>query len=231
LSLIVDISCETCGKSFRAYKSAGRRFCSLNCRVVTGRPRKPRPIIVCKRCGKSFNKPYGSRERAYCSRSCSQPGFRQPLETRIWPKVNIGDLNDCWPWLGQLDEDGYGKIKFGGETLRPHRLIYQLHNGIDPEDLFVCHSCDNPTCCNPHHLFLGTPKGNTWDMVLKRRHATGERNGGAKLTEREVAYIRYLYASGEVLQKDIARAYDVSLVTIGRILRGKLWRASEQPYA
>jgi hypothetical protein len=97
----------------------------------------------------------------------------EPLEQRFWRKVDKAGPNECWLWKGTLSEpNGYGLISNGHNKpwLRAHRVSWQLANGRDPGDLFVCHSCDNRTCVNPAHLWLGTNTDNLKDMVAKGRH-------------------------------------------------------------
>lgn len=98
------------------------------------------------------------------------------LDEIIWSKVDkSGGEDSCWRWTKGVDKNGYGKLtrKVPGLrkqiTLRAHREAYKLANGDIPENMFVCHTCDNPSCCNPKHLFLGLPKDNTADMVAKGR--------------------------------------------------------------
>src|SRR4051794_16613165 len=71
--------------------------------------------------------------------------------------------DDCWPWKRAQLKGGYGGFKIAKRMLRANRVAHFIHTGTDPLDLFVCHSCDNPICCNPAHLFLGTVLDNTRD--------------------------------------------------------------------
>lgn len=217
--------CEACGKEFSRPPSRSGRFCSQKCYKPQGRPRLPRKQRTCERCRIAFEAKTECRASRYCSRSCSQPGFREPALSRLLAKIEERADNECHPWLGQLDEDGYGKIKFGGKSHRAVRLLWETVYGPIPVGLVVRHVvCDNPICCNRKHLKLGTPDDNKNDSVRQGRHAHGERNGGAKLTEVNVRYIRFLWETRAVKQPDIARAYDVSLPTINRICRGAYWK-------
>lgn len=84
--------------------------------------------------------------------------------------------NACWPWNGVLFSNGYGAMGHGGKTLKGHRVSYELHKGPIPEGMYVCHSCDNKSCTNPDHLWLGTPADNMNDKVAKSRQSKGERH-------------------------------------------------------
>jgi len=78
-------------------------------------------------------------------------------------------LDDCWEWPGNRDAKGYGYV-FGKQLRRTHRVMYELMYGPIPEGMLVCHRCDNPSCMNPSHLFLGTSADNNRDCVAKGRH-------------------------------------------------------------
>lgn len=107
---------------------------------------------------------------------------------RFWSYVDIGGLFDCWEWQGKKDYLGYGRTHYmNHKTITTHRLVWFLIYGEIPKDKDILHHCDNRSCVNPSHLFLGTAKDNSDDMIKKGRaiHQKGEKHGCAKLTEKQ----------------------------------------------
>jgi len=127
----------------------------------------------------------------------------------------------CWRWLGHLDKNtGYGLMYFEGRRMGAHCASYLLHVGEISEGFYVCHHCDNPSCVNPDHLFLGTQLHNMADCVLKGRNAHGERAGQAKLSSAKAEYIR-----GSVYShKYLAEKFGVSPAAIYCVRAGKTWK-------
>jgi len=130
----------------------------------------------------------------------------------FWKKVDIKSENECWEWNACKNKHGYGQFKIDKKLYGSHRISWILTNGDIPEDdnycktLFVCHSCDNPGCVNPNHLFLGTNKDNMKDMINKNRliNSPGIKNGNHKLTEQQVLEIRQKYIPKIYLQQKLA---------------------------
>ena len=95
---------------------------------------------------------------------------------RFWSKVDIPTAprheNLCWIWKGSTGRRGYGQIKIGGSPLGAHRVAFEIANGEPPAGALICHRCDTPLCCNPHHLYAGTPLTNARDMVARNRNPT-----------------------------------------------------------
>ena len=152
-------------------------------------------------------------------------GQVRPLAHRFWEKVRVS--TGCWLWGASRDTKGYGSIGlFGRGTLaRASRVAWLLSNGPIPAGQHVLHSCDNPPCVNPDHLFLGTNLDNAADMLAKGReaHLSGERNGRARLTRGQVAEIRHARAVGAGYRA-LAEQYGVSEGTIWWILSGRHWQ-------
>jgi hypothetical protein len=141
--------------------------------------------------------------------------------------------SDCWEWNASRDTDGYGVKVICGKRYRASRLAYAWSNwdgtgdwkGAIPQGMMVLHECDNPPCCNPDHLFLGTQTDNMRDMVNKgRRPSTvGENHPRAKLTDeqaREIRGVPRTYGS----EARLAAQYGVSRYCISKIRRNKTWK-------
>jgi len=143
----------------------------------------------------------------------------KPNIVKFWKYVDKKGISDCWQWNGTKDKDGYGRF-FSGKHTKSHRLSYSLQYGDISEGMCVLHKCDNPSCVNPNHLFLGTHKDNSIDMVNKGRNPDirGENNPYAKLTNEQIKEIRKLGESTDLSQQKIADKYGVCQRHISRIL-------------
>jgi hypothetical protein len=150
-------------------------------------------------------------------------------ECKFYARVATSDAAACWEWQGSLHKQGYGLFApMTGALIRAHRAAYYYWYGVDPKELQVCHSCDNPRCVNPQHLFLGTPADNHTDMVKKGR-ASFQKPYFApyrKLTEKDVVAI----LSDSRPNKIIADEYGVTHSNIHVIKRRKSWKhVTQQP--
>lgn len=148
-------------------------------------------------------------------------------EEHFWSQVNKNAANGCWEWTGK-SRTGYGSFNLIGLTgtrrhTFAHRYTYEKTFGTIPAGMFVCHKCDNPPCCNPDHLFLGTLQDNKRDEVEKKRHAHGVKNGNAKLTEADVLKIRELHREGWSLP-ELARKFSVRNTTIHWVVSRGTWK-------
>jgi hypothetical protein len=148
---------------------------------------------------------------------------------RFWSKVARGAPDQCWPWKGGTDGRGYGKVFASDRHRKAHVVAYEIIVGPVPEGKVLCHSCDNPPCCNPGHLWPGTKRENSEDMWKKGRarpnglDARGSRNSKAILTEVDIPRIRRLIKDG-VSQTAIGNHYGVTVQAISRIKRGLGWQ-------
>lgn len=98
--------------------------------------------------------------------------YHETFHIRFWDRVAKRAPDECWPYTGSTRANGYGRLRLHGKYELAHRLAYRFSVGEIKDDLNVCHTCDNPPCCNPNHLFLGTDVDNARDKVAKGR-ATG----------------------------------------------------------
>jgi hypothetical protein len=148
----------------------------------------------------------------------------------FWKKVSpIMDDRGCWEWTGGRSRKsqkggGYGVLRVNGTPQYAHRYSYALHNGAIPSGLDVLHKCDNTTCVNPMHMFLGTQTDNDRDRDAKGRTAKGSQSGTAKLNDEAVREIRAILSLGRESQRSIARRFGVCQQTVSFILTRKVWR-------
>lgn len=159
---------------------------------------------------------------------------RTPLGVRFWSKVDRRGPDECWPWLGYRRKGGYGEMSVRNEddtkwvTRLANRIAYELHYGPIPPGLGALHTCDNPPCCNPAHLYAGTAKNNIDDTIARGRFRTnglyGERIGTSKLTGDIVLAIRARYAAGGVSYSALSREYGVSVVSVRNAVLRRTWK-------
>lgn len=181
------------------------------------------------------------------------PEFTESDKARFWAKVDVRGPDECWPWKGGVGTGGYGSFSKGKKySLRANRVAMAL-DGRDPLDLLSCHTCDNPPCCNPAHLWAGSGLENAKDAVSKGRYRVGEMhgrhtkpectargerhwsatmpekrqrgsiNGNAILNESDVARIK-VEPYWHGVGRALALEYGVSTTTISDIRAGKIWR-------
>ena len=170
---------------------------------------------------------------------------------RFWEKVSLDAPDVCWLWLGcRFAGKQYGVFRYQYKNWRAHRFAYAITHGDIPEGLLVCHACDNPACCNPDHLLLGTNANNSEDMVTRgrslkgidivpperrargdksgarlhpERMPRGERHGHSKLSDDIVRSIRLRHAAGES-QQSIASSIGIHQTAVSRVVLRQTWK-------
>jgi hypothetical protein len=135
----------------------------------------------------------------------------------------VSKTDSCWLWTGYCNKDGYGELSVKDKGTLAHRLSYSLFNKVDPGDNLVCHTCDNPPCVNPGHLFLGDELINARDMVSKGRQRHSEDHGNAKFSNAEASEIKRRVSAGEASRGAVAREYGVHKTTICQMVAGTTW--------
>ena len=126
----------------------------------------------------------------------------------------------CWIWIPPMSTNKYGQFTVGDNKYSAHRYSYELYISKIPDNLHVCHTCDNRLCVNPDHFFLGTTQDNTNDRIKKKRSAKGEMIASSILTEELVIDI----INSNEKHKILAKKYNVSTYTISDIKLRKTWK-------
>jgi len=144
---------------------------------------------------------------------------------RFWSKVNKDTTSGCWEWISSKCPKTYGTFKNNTKTVKCHRFSYEIHYGEIKNKMHVLHKCDNPSCVNPKHLFLGTNDDNMKDRNQKNRQARlqGSKNGFAKLTESDVLKIREKYIPRKYSVYKLGKEYNVHFSTIFDIIKRNRW--------
>lgn len=178
----------------------------------------------CPSCGSRFEVFPSQIKRGggiYCSNKCRyKPQY--DLETTF--RNSFTKTERCWLWNGKTDQFGYGMLYYQNGDYAAHRLSYQFYKGEIPSDMVVRHTCDNPPCCNPDHLVLGTQVENVRDRVTRRRNGAWKGAGPrTNLTEQQVSGIRQSYKQGERMI-DISKRTGVSYASVEAICKRRNWK-------
>lgn len=178
---------------------------------------------TCEFCGAAYSRAPSRRGR-FCSSACRHDALaaeaRRRAVSRLTNLINAGDRTKCIEWAGATCGRGYGQVYTSKRLglVTAHRLAYELFNG-GLHGLHVLHSCDNPPCCNPAHLFLGTNLENMNDCKAKGRRPRGESHSCAKLTEAQARRIK----SGSEPASKLASELGVAPRTVRRVRAGETW--------
>lgn len=144
----------------------------------------------------------------------------------FWQKVKVASPSECWPWQASKTPEGYGYFWYNKRMGKAHRFAWEITNGAIPQNMLVCHHCDNPSCVNPSHLFIGTNADNSTDKIQKHRQANtdGENNPNHKLSLSDVKTIRRLYIPGVVTLKHLSEQFGVTIAQISYVVKRKSWK-------
>jgi hypothetical protein len=190
---------------------------------------KSKILHTCLECHKDYYGWTGNKGK-YCSHTCYHKGDRRRAIKRFWTRVDktsgFGPQGKCWIWTGPVSEEygeskGYGKSGIGSA----HQIAWRVTYGPIPKGLSVCHTCDNPPCCNPTHLFLGTGADNSADMVAKGRSLKGARHPMVILNEAQIHEIRARYiprTNGGLAA--LAQQYSIAVSTVHAIISRTNWK-------
>jgi len=198
----------------------------------------------CKNCGETNQLNFYKYQKSSCKKCSNEKSkiryhdnkslkVKKPILEKFNKKYDI-DNTGCWIWNGTKDKDGYGRSFFNYTPYLANRLSYELFKGTIPKGLFVCHECDNPSCVNPEHLFLGTHQDNMDDMVAKGRSPKqrGEAASTHVLTEKQAQYILdFHHYHGSLTM--LAKKFGVDISTVFYVKSGKSWShltKTEQSY-
>ena len=171
----------------------------------------------------------GVAYRSCFTRDCINPShILWSKNEKFWSNINVkDDLDACWEWKRFSGTEKYAMTTYNGVCEAAHRIAYRLFYSDFPRELYVCHKCDNPPCCNPHHLFVGTHQDNIDDREMKGRNkmplSLGEDHGNHKLTEGDVIEIRRLYETTSHTYRSLGNVFGVSMGNVRKIIKRETW--------
>lgn len=187
--------------------------------------RRLKQMGCCKKCGKQFLK--FRTTHIYCSRKCCPHPAKIVLESELLNRIikvkqqffdKIRMTQTCWIWVAYADKKNRARFKVGRKLYIASRVMWMYYNNrLIPNGQLVCHTCDNPLCVNPKHLFIGSCSDNTKDMFLKNRSKV------QKLTKENILDIRDRYKNTGIKQKELAHIFNVNQNCISRIINYKRW--------
>lgn len=143
---------------------------------------------------------------------------------RFWSKVDVRNTSKCWPWRAYKDKDGYGMFLLEGKSERSHRIALFLRTGNFPK--YACHKCDNPTCCNPDHIYDGSHAENMRDAKERKRFmpTRGSKHYSTSLTDAKVKAIREEYSKGDSNMLEVAKMFGCSQSAVQRVVSRTTWK-------
>lgn len=174
-------------------------------------------------------------KRWYDTGSPHESDLQRPLKTKKMIGLSLKERLEkfskkdeetgCIEWIGSHDVDGYGQTEYKGKNYRTHRLAYKIYIGSIPKGKIVCHHCDNPSCINTDHLYVGTYKDNAHDRMKRGRSniKTGEESSASKLTRARAIELIQRRKNGE-RSETLAEDYGITIWTVNDIMKGKSWK-------
>lgn len=224
---LIDMAGKICGKLTVLEKIKENRY--LNGEAVW------KCVCCCERKGMIYalgsELRKGSKKHCGCVFDPSTKEFWEHLRNRLEQRSSKN--GNCKEWVGFRDKGGYGHIcviiNKKEHPMGCHRASWIIHKGPIPENMEVCHKCDNPACFNIEHLFLGTHQENIDDKMRKNRHICpkGEKNSNSKLTEEQVKYI--LSMKNKISSHALCKQFNISASGIRGIWQRKNWKHIEIP--
>lgn len=220
MSVNMDKYCRKCEVVLTTDNRSGKRLFCKPCRVLVVMEYKNNNRDKVNARVRKWMHETG-RVKSYPCETCSIPCYKKYTRALCSDKCrffsHIKKTDGCWMWQKYKDRSGYGKAQFKGKKYTSaHRWAYELFIGPIPDGKFVCHSCDNTSCVNPSHLWIGTTQDNKKDQVKKGR-------AGIKLRESDVMEIRDLHSKGSGSQH-LAYLYKVTCGTISSIIKRRIWK-------
>jgi hypothetical protein len=228
-----DKICAECNRSIQA-KDKRTKFCNEECKIKNvGGYRPKKECFTCKNIFSVKGRNDREKQSVYCSRTCrykieSDPVYQFNRMKRHFEKNVVKSEHGCWLWMGAQRGNGYGQTSLNRKPLPASRASWLIHYGEIPEGMFVCHSCDVRACVSPAHLWLGTPKDNTQDMIKKGRKISpqGEDAPHTKIKTRDVINIKSMIKQG-IPVKEISNKLSISHSIIYGIRNGRTWKHVE----
>lgn len=147
------------------------------------------------------------------------PVITNQIKHRLYSEVLVGEEDECWPWFGSKDTDGYGIVRIEGRLYKTHRLSYYIATGDDPGELKILHDCNNCPCCNPKHLYKGTSLDNARDRDLAGNTVVPYRHTAQHHQRNEE--MRTMYATGKYSQRQLAKLFNVTQGYVSMIVNHK----------